>query len=145
MKRVLCLILAAVLLVSTLCACGSQNITAGGRLELPEEVNRVDAIFSIYSSYLYSVSDPEAIGKILDMLRSLEVTRDDDAPVIVDVCTVSLSHYGEREVSYGIAEEGCLYIYDEGEESTPYRITSDFDLEQLKTLISENDDQQKLK
>lgn len=70
MKRIAALALAVILLALSLTACSEKRPEPLSA----DDVSKVTATTSVYSSYMYVIEDRDAIGELVDMYNSLTYT-----------------------------------------------------------------------
>ena len=160
MKRIVTLILVIVLAAVSLASCGGKT----AEVERPKldknEIKLVTAMDAIFSSYLYVISDKEAIGELVELYNSVEyapVPEGEEVPdLYMDKLYMLYFHdeepvdgaIGDAVAELWISPKGYIIVdesrysdndADDADSLKTYKLTSDFDEDSLAKLLKDFD------
>ena len=152
MKRVICLLLAVILVASALVSCGKGETDAaidGSAVKL------VTATDSLFSSYLYVIEDAGAVAELVELYNGVSYEpepADDSLKSELMMDTLYMLSYHAEAISDGeisdsaaslwISPKGYVLI-DADDTMEAHKLTSTFDPERLAELLKEYDSSMK--
>ena len=148
MKRIITIILAALLIAAVFAGCGEEAQKTElhpARID-PGKITFINASDAIFSSYLYVIEDETAIWELVDLYNDLtfeELAEGEEAPDLLSGTLYSLTFYEgngdedpENYASVAISPQGYL-LFPLQDYGHAYRLLSDFDEAHVKKLLED--------